>query len=81
MTPDSYRKWLTTLSHSGVKVWVQDGAGTQMLTDAERALYLKAPSAGKVIDARSSRPGQNLLLVALYGSGQRCVSHLKINVG
>lgn len=50
MTPDSYRKWLTTLSHSGVKVWVQDGAGTQMLTAAERALYLKAPSAGKVIE-------------------------------
>jgi hypothetical protein len=50
MTPDSYRKWVTTLSHSGVKVWVQDGAGTQMLTDAERALYLKAPSAGKVIE-------------------------------
>lgn len=50
MTPGSYRKWVTTLSHSGVKVWVQDGAGTQMLTDAERALYLKAPSAGKVIE-------------------------------
>ncbi len=50
MTPDSYSKWVTTLSHSGVKVWVQDGAGTQMLTAAERALYLKAPSAGKVIE-------------------------------
>lgn len=50
MTPDSYRKWVTTLSHSGVKVWVQDGAGTQMLTAAERALYLKAPSAGTVIE-------------------------------
>ncbi|WMY76491.1 DUF4434 domain-containing protein [Buttiauxella selenatireducens] len=50
MTPDSYRKWVTTLSHSGVKVWVQDGAGTQMLTEAERALYLQAPSAGKVIE-------------------------------
>ncbi|OAT19470.1 hypothetical protein M979_1361 [Buttiauxella noackiae ATCC 51607] len=50
MTPDSYRKWVTTISHSGVKVWVQDGAGTQMLTDAERALYLKVPSAGNVIE-------------------------------
>lgn len=50
MAPDSYRKWVTTLSHSGVKVWMQDGAGTQMLTDAERALYLEAPSAGKVIE-------------------------------
>lgn len=50
MTPDSYRKWVTTISHSGVKVWVQDGAGTQMLSDAERALYLKVPSAGNVIE-------------------------------
>jgi hypothetical protein len=50
MTPDSYSKWVTTLSHSGVKVWVQDGAGTQMLNEAERSLYLKAPSAGKVIE-------------------------------
>lgn len=50
MTPDSYRKWVTTISHSGVKVWVQDGAGTQMLTNAERALYLKVPSAGNVIE-------------------------------
>ncbi|MGB7801657.1 DUF4434 domain-containing protein [Buttiauxella sp.] len=50
MTPDSYNKWVTTLSHSGVKVWVQDGGGTQVLTDAERALYLQAPSAGKVIE-------------------------------
>lgn len=50
MTPDSYSKWVTTLSYSGVKVWVQDGAGTQMLTDSERALYLQAPSAGKVIE-------------------------------
>ncbi|MCA1920991.1 DUF4434 domain-containing protein [Buttiauxella noackiae] len=50
MTPDSYRKWVTTISHSGVKVWVQDGAGTQMLTDAERALYLKVPSASNVIE-------------------------------
>ncbi|OAT26448.1 hypothetical protein M976_03168 [Buttiauxella ferragutiae ATCC 51602] len=50
MTPDSYRKWITTLNHSGVKVWMQDGAGTQVLTETERALYLQAPSAGKVIE-------------------------------
>lgn len=50
MTPDSYQKWVTTLSHTGVKVWIQDGAGTQVLTDAERGLYLQAPSAGKVIE-------------------------------
>ncbi|RJT18133.1 DUF4434 domain-containing protein [Buttiauxella izardii] len=50
MTPDSYSKWVKTLSHSGVKVWVQDGAGTQMLTEAERSLYLKTPSTGKVIE-------------------------------
>lgn len=50
MTPDSYSKWVTTLSHSGVKVWVQDGAGTQVLSDTERALYLQAPSAGQVIE-------------------------------
>ncbi len=50
MTPDTYRKWVATLSHSGVKVWVQDGAGTQVLTDTERALYLQAPAAGHVIE-------------------------------
>lgn len=50
MAPDAWAKWVTTLSHSGVKVWVQDGAGTQMLPSAARDLYLKTPSSGQIVE-------------------------------
>jgi hypothetical protein len=50
MSPDGYQKWVTTLSHSGVKIWVQDGAGTGVLTPAARALYRQTQSSGEVIE-------------------------------
>lgn len=50
MAPDAWAKWVTMLSHSGVKVWVQDGAGTQTLPPAARELYLKTPSSGQIVE-------------------------------
>lgn len=50
MAPDAWAKWIATLGDSGVKVWVQDGAGTQTLPPAARELYLKAPSSGQIVE-------------------------------
>lgn len=50
MTPDGWAKWIAMLGGSGVKIWVQDGAGTQTLPSAARALYLTAPSAGQIVE-------------------------------
>jgi hypothetical protein len=47
MTPSSYAALLDEAEHSGVRVWVQDGAGTlqsRPLTPAERGLFLDAVS-------------------------------------
>lgn len=41
MTPDSYSQLLKDIkSATAVKVWVQDGSGTNKLTASERSLYL-----------------------------------------
>ncbi len=50
MAPDAWAKWIATLSQSGVKIWVQDGAGTQTLPPAARELYLKTPSSGHIVE-------------------------------
>ena len=47
MTPSTYAALLDEVRHSGVRVWVQDGAGTTLsrpLKPAERRLYLDAVS-------------------------------------
>lgn len=47
MTPTSYATLLDEVQRSGVRVWVQDGAGTTLtrpLSRAERGLYLDAVS-------------------------------------
>lgn len=41
MAPASYSEMLGQLVRSGVRLWVQDGAGTGKLTSAERALYIR----------------------------------------
>lgn len=55
MTPQRYRDLLSGAADSGVRVWVQDGAGTGRLFQGERRLYLDAlddcaatPAAGVV---------------------------------
>ncbi len=50
MTPDGWVKWVAMLGDSGVKIWIQDGAGTQKLPTAARALYLHAPAAGQIVE-------------------------------
>lgn len=40
MTPASYRDLLETMQAQGLKVWVQDGSGVDVLTEAQRTLYL-----------------------------------------
>jgi len=40
MQPDRYAALLGALRRAGVRLWVQDGRGTGVLTDAEAALYL-----------------------------------------
>ncbi|RAP57504.1 DUF4434 domain-containing protein [Oleiagrimonas sp. MCCC 1A03011] len=40
MAPEAYARLLRELDATGVRVWVQDGAGTGRLTHHERALYM-----------------------------------------
>lgn len=42
MTPSSYAALLDDMQRSGVRTWVQDGAGTGRLGEGERKLYLSA---------------------------------------
>jgi hypothetical protein len=42
MTPQRYAELLTDIERSGVRAWVQDGAGTARLAPAARSLYLQA---------------------------------------
>lgn len=44
MTPSRYAELLADVQRSGVRVWVQDGAGTGRLGRGERELYLGAAS-------------------------------------
>lgn len=44
MTPDRYAELLDDVQHTGVRAWVQDGAGTGRLAEGERKLYLDAVS-------------------------------------
>ncbi|HEY8327654.1 MAG TPA: DUF4434 domain-containing protein [Rhodanobacter sp.] len=44
MTPSRYAELLTDVQRSGVRAWVQDGAGTGRLGRGERELYLGAAS-------------------------------------
>lgn len=44
MVPLRYAELLEDVQHSGVRVWVQDGAGTGRLGESERKLYLDAAS-------------------------------------
>jgi hypothetical protein len=44
MTPSRYAELLADVQRSGVRVWVQDGAGTGRLDRGERELYLGAAS-------------------------------------
>ncbi|WP_162253129.1 DUF4434 domain-containing protein [Rhodanobacter sp. Soil772] len=44
MTPTRYAELLTDVQRSGVRAWVQDGAGTGRLGRGERELYLGAAS-------------------------------------
>lgn len=58
MSPEDYRQLIQTLSSSGVKVWVQDGAGVARLDPAVRQHYLDpllhcpSPAAAGVIYER-----------------------------
>jgi hypothetical protein len=42
MAPARYAQMLASLAATGVRMWVQDGAGTAVLSRAERQLYLDA---------------------------------------
>lgn len=44
MTPSRYAELLADIQRSGVRAWVQDGAGTGRLNRGERELYLDAAS-------------------------------------
>jgi hypothetical protein len=44
MTPARYAQLLAQMQSTGVRVWVQDGAGTARLAQGERKLYLDAAS-------------------------------------
>lgn len=50
MAPESWSKWVGALNQSGVKMWVQDGSGTQTLPPAVRELYMRAPAAGQIVE-------------------------------
>lgn len=50
MTPEKWSVWVTNLGQSGVKIWVQDGAGTQTLPPAARRLYLQTPVSGQIVE-------------------------------
>lgn len=44
MVPSRYAELLADIQRSGIRVWVQDGAGTRHLDKGERELYLQATS-------------------------------------
>lgn len=72
MSPDGYQKWVTNLSHSGVKVWVQDGAGTGVMTPQARALYLQTNSGGQVVELfRQDKNAAGFSATPLDSSEQR----------
>ncbi|QCT20386.1 DUF4434 domain-containing protein [Jejubacter calystegiae] len=57
MTPDGYRQLVSEMAATGVRIWVQDGAGVGKLSATERQLYLDrslfegaAPGAGVVYE-------------------------------
>lgn len=65
MAPAAYAQLLADVHDTGVRVWVQDGAGTAQLGAAERALYLAAadgcagsPAQGRVHEIFAQVPGQ-----------------------
>lgn len=51
MTPSRYGEMLADVQRSGVRVWVQDGAGTGRLSEGERELYLGAASHCEAVHA------------------------------
>lgn len=57
MEPTVWGQWVSLLRQSGVKVWVQDGAGTQVLHDAARKIYLKAPVSGTIVELFRQKKG------------------------
>lgn len=54
MAPERYAELLDAVQHAGVRVWVQDGAGTGRLSEGERKLYLDAVSRCTVAHARGT---------------------------
>lgn len=65
MAPTAYAQLLADVRATGVRVWVQNGAGTAQLGTAERALYLAAadgcagsPAQGRVYEIFAQVPGQ-----------------------
>ena len=65
MAPAAYAQLLADMHDTGVRVWVQDGAGTAQLGAAERDLYLAAadgcagsPAQGRVHEIFAQVPGQ-----------------------
>lgn len=65
MAPAAYAQLLADVHATGVRVWVQDGAGIAQLEAAERALYLAAadgcagsPGQGRVHEIFAQVPGQ-----------------------
>ncbi|MFT4173300.1 MAG: DUF4434 domain-containing protein [Rhodocyclaceae bacterium] len=52
MAPARYADMLAGLSATGLRVWVQDGAGTAALTPAERQIYLDAALTGQTLSAQ-----------------------------
>lgn len=72
MAPDAWGSWVTTLGNSGVKVWVQDGAGTQTLPPAARELYLQSSSAGQVVEVfRQDRQNKGFSALPLTTAQQQ----------
>lgn len=72
MDPKVWGQWVTLLRQSGVKVWVQDGAGTQVLPDAARELYLKAPTSGTIVELfRQNKEATTFSASALTVSEQK----------
>lgn len=59
MAPSAYAELLAGIDRSGVRVWVQDGAGTGRLSPAERQLYLGAAS-------RCGQPGAHGVVYELF---------------
>jgi hypothetical protein len=59
MAPSSYAGLLADIDRSGVRAWVQDGAGTGRLSPAERRLYLEAAS-------RCGQPGAQGIVYELF---------------